>query len=695
MLKTIKPADAPARKFANGSDLSAALRGDIEAAMLAVLASSDPSPLKRAFKAPAGAGKSRIVCELLARHGAALLQRGHVVVHLPTLELADQMAARFSDIGSGLPVLVLRGRSAVVEGEPLCTRSGIAQRLGGVAPSVRAALCEDEGPGGGDVVADCRQGCRWWDHLPAAYGGARVVFTSHAYLTLPLPLYGNVALRIVDETFWQALCGVHTMALESFLTAGPAPDCAMGALLIKARATVYEALMTGAGVMGALRRKRITPADLALFADMEEDAVPPPAVTPAMTEAQQIGLLDRFDLEAFRSARRRAAAWRALAETPARAETQRLTLARDAAAPATGAPRMAVSVHTVEALPEDAMIVIDADADSAILSAIAPGMTVCAYETPALAEVVQIADLTMSKQHLLDPKAGRERRDAVMRLLAGEVATAPNHRVLLVTNRSVLEALHDDAGTPREVPDRLRVQLQGADCRWFGPSIRGTDAFAGHDAVVVLGRHEQRAETIDGLMRCVWGVRKRKRMAFLDGEQHRIRADLVTRTAEGRTVMVASHPAPEGRAILAQLREATTAQAGARLRPIFPSGPKRILLLSSVPIPGLHLDRVVAFDDLVCSRLFAALEEARWAPLVLTAEGLAAGAPTVFGSLSAATNWLKRLGGVEALRLLLIDLAAQQGRGVTTAPWKPKGRRGKAPLRAAFSAQTASPTASP
>lgn len=681
MRKTRPASQTTTRMFADGSALATALRQDIEDTILAVIA--DPVPGLSVFKAPAGAGKSGMLCELLARHGAALLQRGHVVFHLPTNELAEQMAMRFAATGSALPVLALRGRGAFVDGEPLCIRNTIAQRLGGVAPSVRAALCDGEGPDGTPAVAACREGCRWWAQFPPS-PEARIVFTSHAYLTLPLPIPGPVALRVVDETFWEGLCTIGSIPLEMFLCGGPAPEGRTALRLIKARATVYEALMAGTGVMGALRRRRITPEELAQFAALEEQAVEPPAVSPSMTVDEQTALLDTFDLAAFRAARRRAAIWRVLAETPARRETQRLTLTA-VTDPKSGARRMRMTLHGALTLPRDApLIAIDADADHAILAALAPDMVFRAYAAPALAAVVQAVDLTMSKQHLLDPHKGRARRDAVRRVIAGEVAMAPNGRVLLVTNHSILEALHKDAGTPGTDPDRLRQKLEGADCRWFGPSIRGTDTFASHDTVVVLGRHEQRPETIDGLMRCLWGLRERKGMPFLGGGQHRVSTDLVTRTGETKTVTVASHPAPEGRAILAQLREATTAQAAARLRPIFPSGPKRILLLSSLPIPSLHVDQLLGFGDLACRRLFAALEEARWEPMLLTPRGLADMAPKTFGSLDAAECWLKRLGGVDALHRNLVDLAAQQGLDVAVKPWKPEGRRGQAPLRAVF-----------
>jgi len=478
MPKRPEPHPTQPRLFESAAALSDALRADIETAILAVATGSGPSVRLSAFKAPAGAGKSRIMCELLARHGADLLQRGHVVVHVPTLDLANQMAARFAEIGSGLPTLVLRGRSAEVDGAPLCEHSTIAERLGGVAPSVSAALCEGRGCDGRPAVADCRDGCRWWAQFPPPGEGARIVFTTHAFLTLPLSLPGPIALRFVDETFWQSLCRIETISLERFLVSRSAPGDRKDDRLIRARATVYEALMTGAGVMGALRRKRFAKSELVEFARMEMTGVTPPTITPTMSMAVQRAALGRFDFAAFTTARLRAAIWRSLAETPAKRETQRVNLVIDGVVAETGALRPMVTLHTVECLPDDApMIAIDADADHEILAALTSEMTFRAYRAPALAEVVQITDLTMSQQHLLDPKDGRNRREAVMRLVAGEVAIAPNHRVLLVTNRAVLEALHDDAGAASEDPERLLRQLCGADCRWFGPSIRGTDVF--------------------------------------------------------------------------------------------------------------------------------------------------------------------------------------------------------------------------
>ena len=91
MPKRPEPHPTQPRLFESAAALSDALRADIETAILAVATGSGPSVRLSAFKAPAGAGKSRIMCELLARHGADLLQRGHVVVHVPTCSATSHL----------------------------------------------------------------------------------------------------------------------------------------------------------------------------------------------------------------------------------------------------------------------------------------------------------------------------------------------------------------------------------------------------------------------------------------------------------------------------------------------------------------------------------------------------------------------------------------------------------------------------
>jgi len=672
-------------RYTSAASAGPALIGALDAAVAAAAAGLAAAPGLTAIKAPAGLGKTQAMLAALARHGDALLALGHVVVYAPTLLLADEMAERFAALHTGLPHLVLRGRGASVDGAPLCERADIAARLGGVAPSVARALCEDPQRSGASAVASCRQGCRWWRHIEG--DGSRIVFASHAYLTLPLPspLAGAVALRLIDESFWQGLSRIGAMPLETFLIGGPTPEPSLSARLFRARAAIYEALAGGAGVCGTLRRRGVTRRDLMAFAAHEARAAVPPIVSPGMTPAQQRKVLATFDRAAFGAAQRRAAIWRLLADTPARRETERLTLGVEVSDAATGARRAILTSHSLAALPDDApVIAIDADADPEILACFAPVVRFHAIAAPAQAEVVQVIDRTLSKQYLLDPEMGRARRDVVLAVIAREKAAAPNGRVLAVANKSVVAALHDDAGSPGEGLERLRAPLGGVDFRWFGPSIRGVDSFVGHDTVVIVGRHELRPQTIDALMRCLWGERAGARMTFADGMFSSVDVLVAPRGGAARTQRVAMHPDPRGRRVHAALREANTAQAVARIRPMHPSGPKRVVLLCSLPIPGLVVDRLTTLGRLRHTRLHDALAASGWSPLTLTPEGLTAAAPGVFVSANAAQKWIGRIGGRDGLARAVRDAAAAEGRSVAIAARAATGRRGAAPLVATF-----------
>lgn len=108
--------------------------------------------------------------------------------------------------------------------------------------------------------------------------------------------------------------------------------------------------------------------------------------------------------------------------------------------------------------------------------------------------------------------------------------------------------------------------------------------------------------------------------------------------------------------LLAQIREASTEQAIARLRLIDPSGPKRVLILSNLPLPNLPIDHSVSFAQLAAfpeltkpmpnlSRLQRALTRPDGTPLrgIRTSpKGLHEDAPHEFPTRDAAKEYSKK-----------------------------------------------------
>ena len=97
--------------------------------------------------ASAGLGKTEIGLRLIARHGRALLDRGHVLLQFPTLALAEEAYRRFQDLGTGLPAFVMRGRTAsdpLNPGQQMCDRAEILEGRAGAPTVARRKLLPPE-----------------------------------------------------------------------------------------------------------------------------------------------------------------------------------------------------------------------------------------------------------------------------------------------------------------------------------------------------------------------------------------------------------------------------------------------------------------------------------------------------------------------------------------------------------------------
>ena len=105
---------------------------------------------------------------------------------------------------------------------------------------------------------------------------------------------------------------------------------------------------------------------------------------------------------------------------------------------------------------------------------------------------------------------------------------------------------------------------------------------------------------------------------------------------------VPSHPDPYYDALLRQIREAEIAQAVGRIRAVRSSTPKTVYLLTEIPIPGLPMDVLIAYHDLVHpSRLEQAMEDLGGI-LPLSAKWLAGRFPERWGSENAAKCEIRR-----------------------------------------------------
>jgi len=639
-LATDKPAERP--EWLGVAEAEARIRAAVEGAVEAVVAGVEGPVL--AVAASPGAGKSRVAREVLAERLAEL--GGDVAFHAPTLALAEEAAEHFRQLG--VQAVVVRGREALrPDGAgPMCQRAGLVELLKKAGLEVGANICQRKGAGGAVEVCPHRSGCPWveqWQGLPS---GPVVRCLSHAHLWLPdASGRGEPALRVVDESCWGGALGEAEVPLTGWL--GPRrckPELA--ADIQKAAVQVLEVLRAGSGLLALPH----SPEELRAYASGEHGggvihAGPASSDEEIAAAARMRGNLDK-------GAGARAAVWRLLAEAK---EAGRDTCERVARA------GEGLRVYWRKAMPEGPVVLLDADADPEILRALWPERAVelVKAELRPVAHVVQVADKSFSKRALLglEGKGGGEELRAevvgLVRLEALRQRAEGGGGVLAVASKAVVARLFADAGRPAP---RLGAELHGARWAWYGPATRGLNAWRAFGVVVLLGREELPPEALAGQARALFGDGPEPlALPEPDGSGAVLppEAALPVLMADGsaRALVGRAYAEPRLRALQMQHREHGLRQGAERLRLAHAPSPKRVLVLSRVPVPGLPVAELVAWADLAPSRFARAVAEAahRSGILRTSAAGLHQDAPETFPSVKAAEHWLAKE-GAEAVK---------------------------------------------
>jgi hypothetical protein len=193
--------------------------------------------------------------------------------------------------------------------------------------------------------------------------------------------------------------------------------------------------------------------------------------------------------------------------------------------------------------------------------------------------------------------------------------------------------------------------------------MQGVNAYEDYDTAIVVGRLQPRLEAIEDQMRGVFGnsgepldfmpFEDPQRGWYAEVEAARLMADDTL-----RTTTIRGYPDRRGAAILALNRESCTLQAIGRIRAVKAGMRKRILILSSLVLPGLPIDRLVLWQELVTGlsrielsaksqRLETALypDGSRWPVmgLRLSAAGIREDAQQIFESAHSGREWRRDL----------------------------------------------------
>jgi len=551
-----------------------------------------------ALRVTAGLGKTATALRVIAQHGEALLAQGHVLVYVPTLELAERAWGEFRTLAPGLSSRVIRGRDAQRPDDSkkkMCERAEIAREIARLVPSVTQALCRGTDPDGNFVQSSCAPGCPYLAQKDVP--GPHVVFLSHAYLTVDPPIDRDfpIALRVIDEKVWPTLIRTSHLPISDLMRAPASsfPTDLFG-VMARAKAALVDGLQRDLPLHDHLRSSGVDTEQLQKLVKAEEQSRSVLDIGPWQSEEEMNFRIRTFDNASVDTSRRRRHVFARLA---AKEAGHCVGLRLFEKADEQGSQQVIQSSWTREIDRDAPLLLLDADADSDITEHVAPGAKFVSIQSPPVADIVQVSDLTLSDSWLLDAEHGARRRAAVLKILEREVARSAGGGVLLVATKKVLRALHADVGNAMtEDEDKaLRQKLSGADPRWFGPRTQGVNDFAGYAAIVIVGRLQPRVTDMETSARAVFANDAAPIAEHRSGPLPKTTTSILIRDGATQKAAVRAYPDRRVQSILAQTRECGTLQAIARLRLVSPTQAKRVVILSNLPLPDFPVTRLTTF----------------------------------------------------------------------------------------------------
>lgn len=607
------------------------------------------NPPVMALAATPGAGKTSAALKELGNVDLTHLP-GDVVFHAPTLALAEQAARDFEEI-TGTPAHVTRGRSAKQPGTdvPMCQRAGLAERVARAGLVVKSTLCESMDANGNKHKCPHFYGCAYlsqWESLPEAPVSR---FEATAYLNLASDgSRRKTGMRVIDETIWRQFSRNMDLPLDEWLNPRPMGKDPFGAVdATDAARAVLEALQAGKSLVGG----RYGAED---FGEFKRAESLPVGLTRCGADSKDSDLEAHLDNYEARSkpGRRNAALWAVLEDCAERGieATERIRLV------STKTGETKIRVTWFNQPPADVpTLLLDADATGPIVKRMYPGAELVQVDLKPNAEVVQLTDRTFSNTKLQKVAVRRE----LVQLVRAEVLRDINGRgVLCIATRKAVRALfedagHDFAGIDEPTVSRMMMEtpLHGARWLWFGPASLGRNDWQDFGTALVIGREDIGVDALEDYARAFFGDTGEP-LEFVQPDEsgRRFMPDAILPLVmeDGATwgIHGRAHPDPRVRALQMQTREMAARQAIERLRLVNATELKRVVVCTKVPVPGLPVSDLRRWDQLVPTRIEAAIAEAaqRGGVLRLSAPGLAQDAPETFVTPKAAKRWLESEG---------------------------------------------------
>jgi hypothetical protein len=581
----------------------------------------------------------------------------HVDIYAPTVDLGRHWAARLKDAAPDLNIIQILGRGHIpdpVSGEAMCLKPDVAEKVSEQGLSVQETLCKSREPGLNGEYQTCSHygTCKYQKQFHDT--GAAVRVMAHAYLPINRPEGQPKAdMAIVDESFYKDAIAEKRLPLDAIIKPRKAtlqighifdPDkpTLTAARMSSLSETVHSALLNDRPLAAAIIEAGFTSEEVKQAAVTELMDMNDSPIDPSMPDDEQLRRLSIYRRNDTLSLNRM---WRLIHDEMTAEHNPPAKGVRDQAhnlkaqtsdevehsigngevcrvwrqgRPVTVTDKDGVKefevrdylemswqkpINRINKIP---VFLIDADLDAEIAGKFFPELKTVDIPAPRNAHVVQISDTARSLTSLLsfDSASDSERQRSANRLNdAREMIRREawsSKRVLVIAPKKIRIVL---TGQEPDVNNRLPVSgaFEGnndVQVAHFG-AIRGIDTFKDFDTVVVVSRNQPPAEGIEGVARALWWDRETPLQFHGDGRLPTEERLLERTRGRSETVSVDIHPDPDVQRLMDQIRERETLQGIDRLRLIHIEAPKRVVVLSNIPLEGLAADEVKTWNGLV------------------------------------------------------------------------------------------------
>jgi hypothetical protein len=592
----------------------AAGTGKLDSALDTFFASVTKGQQKRlCLRVTMGMGKTRQTAQQLIK----LLKAKpsiNVDVYVPRHDLVRELAAALTIASDGsVPIIPIRGRGQHDDdGVAMCARYDVVQQLEQKGIAVRPNACFRSN----DDKCPSYDGCPYWEQFrPQSTGAIRIL--PHAYLGLvrnsALP---DPDLVVVDESALPSLITKSALSLQQIATH------LMDEAQPDAGKRWIEQIRKGTPILDAARSAGITHDWLR---DQKFDRAQG-LLAPSNANQSMLASVTKVDLGYARSL---TALCAVLAEElegfPGRADASRLRYSQHF-------DSILINTVSVPTIPANAsLLLLDATADPTIADSIWGALEHVRIDVKQNAHVIQVSDRSGSNHFWSDATHADE-------LMAVATAReARGYKVLIVGNKTLADTLRD-----REPSTNIQIAHFNA--------LRGTNEYEDCDLIIVAGRNQPPADEVDAMARALFwrdALPLQHDAAALPDAlpgvdlPFALRGYTTTDTTDACGMYVRAFTDGRIEAAHAQIREAETIQAIARLRLVRALKPKTVMLLSNLPV-DIPVDQVCAWNELMPNALDRLFEKDGYIPVGAT--GLYLLNPGAFKSEGAAKKALQRAG---------------------------------------------------